>query len=217
MSIRLHGVSISNYYSTVKAGLVEKGLDFEEVPVMPTQTPEVLAHSPMGKVPWIEIDGQDLSETSVIFDYIEECHPQPPLYPTDPWARAKTREIMRVVEMYLDSAVRPHLPAVYFGAPVDQGAYDSVPEELNKGLVALKKVAQFAPYIAGAEFTYADITAFFQIGFTNLHTTRIYDRDIIDEVAGLADYLALVRERASLREVADQMQSDLDSFFSKTD
>ena len=146
--IKLYGTTLSNYFSTAKAAFVEKNVPFEEVSIMPSQEPEVLALSPMGKVPYIEVDGTPLSETNVIFDYLEDIQPQPALYPGDPWARAKTKEIIRFVELYLDTPARRHLPTVYFGAPVDQTAYEHVRPELEKGLQAFKRLARFAPYIA---------------------------------------------------------------------
>ena len=95
--IKLYGISLSNYFSTAKAAFVEKNVPFEEVSIMPSQEPEVLALSPMGKVPYIEVDGTPLSETNVIFDYLEDIQPQPALYPSNPWAKAKTKEIIRFV------------------------------------------------------------------------------------------------------------------------
>ena len=109
--IKLYGISLSNYFSTAKAAFVEKNVPFEEVSIMPSQEPEVLALSPMGKVPYIEVDGTPLSETNVIFDYLEDIQPQPALYPGDAWARAKTKEIIRFVELYLDAPARRHLPS----------------------------------------------------------------------------------------------------------
>ena len=46
--IKLYGLRMSNYYSLVKAVLIEKGLDFEEVKAPPTQKEDNLARSPMG-------------------------------------------------------------------------------------------------------------------------------------------------------------------------
>ena len=61
--IKLYGLRMSNYYSLVKAVLIEKGLDFEEVKAPPTQKEDNLARSPMGKMPSIEVDGQYMSES----------------------------------------------------------------------------------------------------------------------------------------------------------
>ena len=43
---KLYGFCVSNYYNMVKLALLEKGLPFEEVMFVPTQTPESLAISP---------------------------------------------------------------------------------------------------------------------------------------------------------------------------
>lgn len=213
--IKLHGIRISNYYNTVKLALIEKQIEFEEVNVFPGRDPEVLAASPMGKVPWIDIDGAPLSETNVIFDYLEDTQPQPPLYPADPYARAKAKELIRLVELYLDAPARRHIAAVYFGKPVDDVTYEEVRPQLESGLAALTRLARFAPYIAGDQFTYADIAAYFQLGFTNLHTQKIYDWDITDSVPGLRDYLALLGERTTLAGVDAQMQAAMAKMRSK--
>lgn len=214
--IKIYGTTLSNYYSTAKAALVEKGLEFEEVSIMPSQEPEVLAKSPMGKVPYIEIDGTTLTETNVIFDYLEDIQPQPALYPSDPWARAKAKEIIRFVELYLDAPARRHLPTVYFGAPVDQAVYDAVRPLLDNGLRALKQLVRFEPYIAGDTFTFADLTAYFELRFTNLHTTQIYDWDITNDVPGLGEYLQRVGERPSVNAVDAVMQRDFAAFKNKS-
>lgn len=205
--IKLHGTPISNYYNTVKLALVEKQIEFEEVNVFPGRDPAVLAASPMGKVPWIDIDGAPLTETNVIFDYLEDTHPEPALYPSDPYARAKTRELIRTVELYLDAPARRHIAAVYFGKPVDDVAFKQVRPQLEFGLEALGRLAKFSPFIAGDSFTFADIAAYFQLGFTNLHTQAIYDWDITTSVPGLGDYLAMLRERPSVAAVDGVMQA----------
>jgi len=203
--IQLHGTTVSNYYNTAKLALMEKGIEFEEMAIFPSREPEVLAGSPMGKVPWITIDGAALSETNVIFDYLEDIKPEPPLYPADPFARAKTKELIRLVELYLDAPARRHIATVYFGKPVDDVAYKEVRPLLENGLAALSQLAQFDPWIAGEQFSYADIAAFFQLGFTNMHTKKIYDWDIADSVPGLADYLARVGARESVAAVYNEM------------
>ncbi|MDB5914806.1 MAG: glutathione S-transferase, partial [Ramlibacter sp.] len=52
--ITLHGFSVSNYYNKVKLALLEKGIPFQEkyVGVM-EKSPELLAASPLGKIPYI--------------------------------------------------------------------------------------------------------------------------------------------------------------------
>ena len=60
--LRLHGFGRSNYYNMAKMCLLEKGLEFEEVNAPPSQEPDFLAISPMGKVPCLETEHGYLSE-----------------------------------------------------------------------------------------------------------------------------------------------------------
>ncbi len=56
-----------------------------------------LRRSPLGTVPVLAIDGRFLSESVAIVHYLEETTPAPPLFPQDAWARARTRQIMELV------------------------------------------------------------------------------------------------------------------------
>lgn len=54
----------------------------------------LLEKSNGGKVPAIEFeDGQVLSESLIVSDFLNEAYPEPPLYPHDP--RAKVRYLSR--------------------------------------------------------------------------------------------------------------------------
>ena len=102
MGIKLYGMPLSNYYNIVKAVLIEKGILFEEVLVKPNQEAEYLAKSPMGKVPCIETDQGFLTETGVILDYVDILGDGPSLYPDDPFAKAKVKELIRYIELYIE-------------------------------------------------------------------------------------------------------------------
>ena len=213
--IKLYGPSISNYFSTAKAALMEKGIPFEEVKAFPSQNEKMISVNPMGKVPYIEVDGKVLSETNVMFDYFEDIKPEPALYPADPWARAKAKELIRIVELYLDAPARKHITAVYFGGKVDSATAAAMKPELDKGIRTLKALARFAPYIAGSTFGFADIAAYFQIRFANLHTEKVYAWDIRNDVPGLGPYLEMLGERASIKAVDVIMQRDLNALLKK--
>ena len=213
--IKLYGPSISNFFSTAKVALMEKGLPFEEVTLFPGQHEKVISLNPMGKVPFIEVDGKILSEVNVMFDYCEDIKPEPALYPADPWARAKVKELIRVVELYLDAPARRHIAAVYFGAAADPATATAVKPELDKGIRTLKALARFAPYIAGDTFTFADIAAYFQIRFANLHTEKVYAWNIRDDVPGLGAYLEMLGARESIKTVDAIMQRDFQAFVNK--
>lgn len=204
--ITLYGITPSNYTNMVKLALIEKDISFREIKTMPCDDLDVLSASPMGKVPYIEVDGCFLSETNVIYDYLEDLKPEPALYPADALSRAKIKEIIRTAELYLDAPARRHLPAVIFGEPVNQDIYKDVKPAIEKGLRAFKQLARFGPYIAGSEFTFADIACYFHLRFVNLHTIKIYDWDITDTFPELDSYLVLLSQRRTIKALESEMQ-----------
>jgi maleylacetoacetate isomerase len=48
-------------------------------------------------VPALFIDGRWLAESVAIIEYLEETRPEPALYPKDPWARARVRQVVELV------------------------------------------------------------------------------------------------------------------------
>lgn len=76
-----------------------KGLGFESVPVHLRRSggehrrPEYLATNPQGLIPALEHEGKVLSQSLAILEWLEERYPQPPLLPSDPWARAQARSM----------------------------------------------------------------------------------------------------------------------------
>ena len=56
-----------------------------------------LALNPAGKVPVLALDdGTALSESAAIVEYLEECHPNPPMIGTTPAQRARVRALERI-------------------------------------------------------------------------------------------------------------------------
>lgn len=203
--IKLYGFSVSNYYNMAKLTLEEKGIAYQEISTTPSQENDYKAKSPMGKVPCIETDKGFISETAAIVDFLEDLQPSPRFYPADPFARAKTREIMRITELYIELAARRHFPHVFFGGPKSEAAVEEVKPVMERGVEALKQLVSGKPFLCGADMTYADIYAYYSFPYANMVTQKLYNWDIVAAVPGLAAALAAVGSRATAKKVdADQ-------------
>jgi len=206
--IKVCGFRVSNYHNKVLIALLEKGVPFEEdCNVKPSQKPEYLALSPMGKVPFMEIGGTGgtggtrLIESEVILEYLEDAYPQKPLLPKDPLARAKVRELVTVIELHLELVARRLYPGAFFGGTTSDGTRQSVEKDLAKGVRTLKALAKFSPFIAGAEFSFADCAAAVHLPVVSLATKLTYGRDILEELPQAKAYLKMLGERPAVAKV----------------
>lgn len=154
--LKLYGFPVSHYYNMTKHALMQKGVDYEEVLVMPGAGSDYLEKSPLGKIPCIGVEEGYLSETSSILEYIEDNFSGTRLAPVDPWGRAKMKELMKVCELYIETPARQLIPVVMQGKKDNDSHLKSI-ETLNKGLHALAQLGAFRPYLMGEELTLADI------------------------------------------------------------
>jgi len=207
--LKLCGFPISNYYNKVRVALLEKGVAHEaDAGCRPSQDEAFLARSPIGKVPFLELDGgRRLSESQVICDYLEEAYPQKPLYPRDPFERAKVRELDVYLELHVELVVRRLYPSVFFGKPPDEDVKSAVEKGLAKGLRALKVLAKFDPYIAGKELTYADCAAFVHLPLVSLATKIAYGRDFLADLPQVKDYMKMLKARPAFAQVDEERKA----------
>ena len=205
MSIKLYGMPRSNYYNMVKALLIEKAMDFEEILVNPNQEADYLARSPMGKVPCIETGQGFLTETGVILDYLDALGEGPSFYPTDTFAKAKVQELIRYLELYIELPGRRLYGDVFFGRPASDEEKTAVKALLVKGFSALAKLATFDPYLAGADISYADFYFRYSVSLTTIVCKKALDWDAFNEVPNIKELLALMDARPSVqRTITDQ-------------
>jgi glutathione S-transferase len=201
--IKVCGFRISNYHNKVLIALREKGVAFEEDSnVRPSQEPAYLAVSPMGKVPYAEIDGVRLSESEVILEYLEDKYPDKPLLPKDPLARAKVRELAVVIELHLELVARRLYPGAFFGGITSDGTKSGVEKDLAKGIRALQALAKFDPFIAGKDLSVADCAAAVHLPLVSLSTKITYGRDFLADLPQVKPYLKMLNERPAFARVA---------------
>lgn len=105
MSLILYEHPLSPYAQKNKIALREKGLQFElrtpsGVGSGAEADPVFMAASPRGEVPALvdESAGVALCDSTVILEYLEEAHADPPLHPDLPSQRARARWIEEVMD-----------------------------------------------------------------------------------------------------------------------
>jgi glutathione S-transferase len=207
--IKLCGFHLSNYHNKVRLALLEKGIAFEEdASCRPSQDEAFLARSPMGKVPLVELDGGvRLVESQAICEYLEDAYPQKPLYPRDPLARAKARELIIVMELHLELVARRLYRQAFFGGTISDEMKAMTEKDLGKGVRALGRLVKFSPYIGGAELTLADCAAFVHLPLVTLSTKIIYGRDFLEGMPQMKPYLKMLGERPAFARVNEDRKS----------
>ncbi|MEB2345035.1 MAG: glutathione S-transferase family protein [Deltaproteobacteria bacterium] len=169
MALVLHGAAPSPFVRKVRVALIEKGIPYELVPVLPfppaNATPEFRRMSPLGKIPALSDGDFAISDSSVICAYLERTHPAPPLYPSD--ARAYARALW--LEEFADSRLVEATGPAFFQRVVRKLVLQQEPDEalVRKSLAELLPPAldylegqlDGAEWLAGGRFTVADIAA----------------------------------------------------------
>lgn len=206
---KLCGFHLSNYHNKVRIALLEKGVAFEEDPACaPSQKDEFLSRSPLGKVPFLELEGgRRLAESEVIAEYLDEAYPQKPLLPRDPFERAKVRELIAFMELHVELVARRLYGQVFWKRPVSDEVKQSVDKDLTKGIRAFKALVRFDPYIAGKELTLADCAAFVHLPLVSLATKHGFGRDYLEDIPQLKAYLKMLGERPAFRKVNEDRKA----------
>jgi glutathione S-transferase len=202
--LKLCGFRISNYHNKVRIVLLEKGIAFEEDETCaPSQNAEYLERSPMGKAPFLELDGgRRLSESAVICEYLEDTYPQKPLLPRDPFERAKVRELLAHLELDLELVARRLYGQVFFRrGNLSEESSKAVERDLARGVQAFRRLAKFDPYLAGKDLTLADCAAFVHLPLVSLSSKLAFGRDFLEDMPAVKPFLKMLGERPAFHRV----------------
>ncbi|MBA3774199.1 MAG: glutathione S-transferase family protein [Ramlibacter sp.] len=206
--LTLHGSPNSNYYNKVKLALLEKEVPFTEAYAATHSTADaILGASPLGKIPFVTTAQGGLCESQPLMEWIEAAWPHPPLLPADPFAAAKVRELTTFLDWHLEIVARElYGPAFLGAAALSQGNADRIRKHLIDNIAAFKRLAKFAPFVAGEAFTQADCAAFAHLPLVAMASKAVFGEDLL-QAAGIdhRGYVKLIAERpAAQKVVADR-------------
>lgn len=209
--ITLHGFASSNYYNIVKHALLYKGISFDERLIY-SGGEEWLEISPANMVPAITTEeGQHLSETAVICDFLEENYPEVPLYPSDPGQRAAVRQIMRLSELYLELPCRSLLTYLFTGTEIPAAVQEEVRPVIERGIEAMKRVCLFSPWIAGDQQTMADIYVLHANTVVTIGASAL-KWDVLAEISGMKEWEEKMNDSDIARSIQVDQETNRPSF-----
>jgi maleylacetoacetate isomerase len=164
-------VQLYSYYRSsaayrVRIALNIKGLAYETVSVHLTKDgghnrwPQYQAVNPQMRVPSFVTDAGDvLIQSLAIIEYLDETHPEPPLLPEEPLARAHARALAQIVacDIHPLNNVGP-LRYLKRELHQEQSAIDAWYHHwVIDGFTALEALVRPSPYACGIAVTVADI------------------------------------------------------------
>ena len=156
--MKLYTGPLSMFGAKAQIALAEKGLDAEVVMVpfdnqklYEPKHPDVARINPKAQVP-VLIDGDlEIFDSTQIFEYLEDAHPAPPLWPAEPKARARAR----LLELKSDEVFFARvIPLLRLG---DRAGTGAEPHLAQVRAFYAELEPQVGDWLAGDMFAYADI------------------------------------------------------------
>jgi maleylpyruvate isomerase len=148
----------------VRIALNLKGIEADYIAVNLLEgahkAPAYLARNPAGLVPTLELDdGQCLTQSLAIIDYLESLRPEPALLPAEPLERARVQSMAYTVACEIhplnNMGVLNYLKAEYDADPPRLN--DWMYQWLDRGFGSLEQQIAAQPYAHGTSVTLADV------------------------------------------------------------
>jgi maleylacetoacetate isomerase len=163
--VKLYSYFRSSAAYRVRIALNLKGIAYDTIPIHlikdggHNKRPEFRAVNPQMRVPvLVTPQGDTIIQSLAIIEYLDETHPQPPLLPKDPIARAKVRALAELIACDIHP-LNNTSPLRYLKRDMgqDQSAIDTWYHHwVLSGFEALEAMIGEGPYLCGKEVTLAD-------------------------------------------------------------
>ncbi len=182
--MKLYDLQIGPNPRRVRIFMAEKGIEVEKVQVDTRKGENIaddfLKKNMFGKVPVLELDdGTCISESVAICRYLEETHPDPPLFGTTVMEKTMIEMWQRRIEIYLTLAVSAafrNLTGVYKDRETIVKEWGEVSFKKAEAVYQiLDNHLGNSRYFAGDEFSIADITGICTIDFAAFIELNIKD------------------------------------------
>jgi glutathione S-transferase len=210
--LKLYGFDVSNYHNMLKLAMALKGIDYEQVTTYPNQSPEYLSICPTGKVPALQTDQGVLIETNVIMEFLDELNDTQALYPTDNYEKARVKELVKMVELYIELPARRCHTEAFWGVPVHENTKKEVKRALYNGMQSLARAASFKPYLAGDTLSAADIFFLYSVDLASSVAKKLFDIDLLAEAPGAKELMVKLNALPEVQKIAEERKAAQPAF-----
>jgi glutathione S-transferase len=161
----VYGTPISTYVRTVRLLLEEIGVEYQLHSIDffqgENRSAAYLAKNPFAKVPTLGIDEELIYETTAITDYLDTVFAAGRYIPTDPLLKTRMRQIMGIVDNYLNptaigTIVWQRLIMPSQGSQTDLEKVNSAIEPTKIAMGAIESLTICNPYLLGSTISIAD-------------------------------------------------------------
>ncbi|MCF5501829.1 glutathione S-transferase, partial [Pseudomonas syringae] len=152
----------------------------------------------------------------VILRYIEDISPGLPLLPESPFARAQVWTIAKEIELYIELPARLcYVEVIFGGRPTPPDLKAKARRDLIKGFAALAQRGVFAPYVAGGQFTVADLYFLYSVDLAQQVGERLFDLDLLGNMPAARALQARLAQNPNVQRVAADREADWPAFMAR--
>ncbi len=171
------------------------------------QDPDFLRRNPAGKVPVLKMGSRTMSDSTAICEYLDETHPNPPLFPRNAEARCEARRLVGWFDdKFYHEVTSKLIGERVFRKVMGTGYPDST--NVKAGAKAIKYHLDYMAYLledrrwlAGNEMTMADFAAAAQMSCLDYTSDVDWNRHEV-----VKDWYAKIKSRPAFRSIlADEV------------
>jgi glutathione S-transferase len=197
--VKLYYFPIAPNPTRVRVYIREKGIALEQEEVNLVQGEQKsaahLERNPKGALPVLELDdGECITESLTIMEYLEELYPEPVMIGDNPLARARIREYERIVETNILHRVGRiiHSTNSPLGRPPIPEVANAERDALPAGLALANERIGKQTFAAGETPTIVDCTL-----FAALYFAEFFSVEIGEQYENLQRWYAAFKQRPS--------------------
>jgi len=160
--VKLYGYWRSSSSWRCRIVLCMKNIPFENICVhlakAEQHSDEHKKRNVMEQVPVLELpDGRMLTQSMAIMDYLDSCHPANPLFPSDPWLKAKAQQISEICNSFTQPL--QNLSSLKAVAAMGADKVEWANKWITKGLIGIETELQQCAgrFCVGDQVTVADV------------------------------------------------------------